>query len=257
LIRVALGTTARDRALLWLALGAGTVGVVLSGALAAFVAASAAATAAVLVSRVRGQLTARRLAAVAAVVAVTGAGVTALRIANIEAFLRFIGVTPSADTDTFGGESYVQRLALGYIGVRIFLDHPLEGVGWQASSEPWAYEPFLEDTRERYPRLPERLLPGPNRHWGVQNAYIQSAADLGVAGALAFAAALLVPLRRGWRTATRTDADADDEALPLLWLLVAMGIWLGLGIVAGIPTTALQWLAVGLIAGGVARARAR
>jgi hypothetical protein len=44
--------------------------------------------------------------------------------------------------------------------------------------------------------------------------------------------------------------------VPLLWLLVTMGIWLGLGIVAGIPTVAVQWLAVGLVVAAAAQARA-
>jgi hypothetical protein len=46
--------------------------------------------------------------------------------------------------------------------------------------------------------------------------------------------------------ATRARDAAADAAVPLLWLLVTMGIWLGLGVVAGIPLVALQWLAVGL-----------
>jgi hypothetical protein len=31
-----------------------------------------------------------------------------------------------------------------------------------------------------------------------------------------------------------------------MWLLVAMGVWLGLGLVAGIPLVGLTWLAVGV-----------
>ncbi len=240
---IALGPVAGlRRALFWAAIAGGVVGVVLSGALAGFLGVAAAALAAALVAVRRRVLTSAKVAGLAAVVGVTAVGVLSLRAANIESFLRFIGVETALEDEDFGGESYVQRLALGYIGGRIFLDHPLAGVGWQATSEEWTYGPYLDDARARYPKLPEEALPSPEHPWGVQNAYLQAAAELGIAGGLAFLAALLVPLGVAWRAAGR----ATDAVVPLLWLLVTMGIWLGLGIVAGIPLVGLHWLAVGL-----------
>lgn len=247
LASIALGPAAGlRRALLWTAVVAGAVGVVLSGALAGFLGVAAAALAAGLVARSRHVLDAARIGGLVAVVLVIGAGVFAFRAANIGSFLRFLGIEQAKEEETFGGESYVQRLALGYLGVRIFVDHPAFGVGWQATSEEWTYGPYLDDTRRRYPNLPEASLPSPAHPWGIQNGYLQAAAELGVAGAAAFLAALLVPLALAWRAATRAREAAADAALPLLWLLVTMGIWLGLGIVAGIPLVALQWLSVGL-----------
>jgi O-antigen ligase len=247
LASLALGPVAGlRRALRWTAVVAGAVGVVLSGALAGFLGVAAAALAAGLVARRRGVLDLAKTGGLVAVVAVIGAGVFALRAANIGSFLRFLNVEQAQDEETFGGESYVQRLALGYLGVRVFIDHPALGVGWQATSEEWTYAPYLEDTRRRYPNLPEEALPSPRHPWGIQNGYLQAAAELGVAGAAAFLAVLLVPLALAWRTATRARQAAADAAVPLLWLLVTMGIWLGLGLVAGIPLLALQWLAVGL-----------
>jgi O-antigen ligase len=252
LASLALGPVAAlRRALLWTATVAGAVGVVLSGALAGFLGVAAAALAAGLVARRRRVLDLARIGGLVAVVAVIGAGVLTLRAANIGAFLRFLGIEQPREEETFGGESYVQRLALGYLGVRIFLDHPALGVGWQATSEEWTYAPYLKDTRRRYPNLPEEALPSPEHPWGIQNGYLQAAAELGVAGGAAFLAALLVPLALAWRTATRGGAAAADAAVPLLWLLVTMGIWLGLGVVAGIPLVALQWVAVGLAAAAV------
>jgi O-antigen ligase len=243
---IALGPVAGlRRAVLWTATVAGVVGVVLSGALAGFLGVTAAAAAVGLVAARRHVLTAAKLGGLAAVVGVTAVGVLSLRAANIESFLRFIGVERPVDDESFGGESYVQRLALGYIGGRIFLDNPVFGVGWQATSEEWTYGPYLDDTRERYPKLPEEALPSPEHPWGVQNAYLQAAAELGVGGAAAFLAALLVPLALSWRSAVRAVAAAE-AVVPLLWLLVTMGIWLGLGIVAGIPLVGLHWIAVGL-----------
>ena len=201
----------------------------------------------------RHVLTVAKVGGLAAIVGVTALGVLSLRAANIESFLRFIGVEQAREEESFGGESYVQRLALGYIGIRTFADHALLGVGWQATSEEWTYAPYLGDTRRRYPKLPEEALPSPEHPWGVQNAYLQSAAELGVGGALAFLAALVVPLALAWRTARRAAAAAD-AAVPLLWLLVTMGIWLGLGIVAGIPLVGLHWLAIGLAVASAASA---
>ena len=247
LVSIALGPVAGlRRALLWTATVAGAVGVVLSGALAGFLGVAAAALAAGLVAQRRRVLDLAKVGGLVAVVAVIGAGILTLRAANIGSFLRFLGIEQAREEETFGGESYVQRLALGYLGVRIFLDHPALGVGWQATSEEWTYAPYLDDTRRRYPDLPEEALPSPRHPWGIQNGYLQAAAELGVAGGAAFLAVLLVPLGLAWRTATRARETAADAALPLLWLLVTMGIWLGLGVVAGIPLVALQWLAVGL-----------
>lgn len=237
--------------LLWTALVAGVLGVVLSGALAGFLGVVAAAVATAILAARRHVLTLAKIAALAAVLGVTGAGVLALRAANIDAFLRFVGVEQSQDEDSFSGESYVQRLALGYIGGRIFLDNAVAGVGWQATSEEWTYGPYLDDARARYPKLPEEALPSPEHPWGVQNAYLQAAAELGSAGLLAFVAALLVPLGLAWRIAVRA-VDPTPALLPMLWLLVTMGVWLGLGIVAGIPLVALMWLSVGLAASAAA-----
>jgi len=231
---------------LTIAVAAGAVGVIVSGALSGFVGISAAAVVVVALARATGVLTRRRFAAVAAVVSVIGAGVFAFRAADINSFLRFIGVQPTVESETFAGDSYVQRLALGYIGVRTFGDHPVLGIGWQATSEDWSYAPYLADTRRRFPKVPEYSLPSPAHRWGVQNGYIQAAAELGAAGAVAFVAALVVPVVVAWRAARRLPSRAADAAVPALWLVVTMGIWLGLGIVAGIPVVGLQWLAAGL-----------
>jgi O-antigen ligase len=249
LVSIALGPPAlMRRALVWTAIVAGAVGVVLSGALAGFLGVAAAALFAGLVAQRKRVLDLATVGGLVAVVAVIGTGVFTLRAANIGSFMRFLGIEQPREDENFGGESYVQRLALGYLGVRIFRDHPVLGVGWQATSEEWTYAPYLDDTRRRYPNLPELSLPSPRHPWGIQNGYLQAAAELGVAGAATFLAALLVPLGLAWRAATRFSERAADAAVPLLWLLVTMGIWLGLGVVAGIPLVALQWLSVGLAA---------
>lgn len=228
---------------------AGAVGLVLSGALAGFVGLVAAAVAAAGLARLRGTLTVQRLGAVAGVVVLVGAGIFALREADMRAFIRFLGVQPARDTDTFAGESYVQRLVLGYIGTRIFFDRPVLGAGWQATSEQETYGPFLPDARRRYPDAPDLAFPSPEHPWGVQNAYIQAAAELGVVGLAVFLGLFAAGLVVAGRAAARAPPiTALAASLPILWLLVTMGVWLGLGLVAGIPLVGLHWLALGLAA---------
>ena len=207
---------------------------ILSGATAAVVGVAAAGAAAWLLGR-------RRALAIAAVVSLVAAGTIAIRALDTRPLLDALGIERPRDVATDPEASWQQRAALAYIGGRIFLDHPLVGVGWLASSEAEHYEPYLDDARARFPDLPERALPSPQHEWGVQNAYVQAAADLGVFGLLAWLAFLLVPLAVAWRTGA-------SAGVPILWLLVSMGIWIGLGLVAGIPLVGLTWLSIGLAA---------
>ena len=212
----------------------GGLGVILSGATAAVVGVAAAGAAAWLLGR-------RRALAIAAAVSLVAAGTIAIRALDTRPLLDALGIERPHDVATDPEASWQQRAALAYIGGRIFLDHPLMGVGWLASSEPEHYEPYLDDARARFPDLPERALPSRQHAWGVQNAYVQAAADLGVFGLLAWLAFLLVPLAVAWRTGA-------SAGVPILWLLVSMGIWIGLGLVAGIPLVGLTWLSIGLAA---------
>jgi O-antigen ligase len=242
---IVFGLGGRVRAV---AAAGGAVGLVLSGALAGLIGTLAAAATALAVAVRRGTLTARRTLAVVGILAVVTSGVIALRAANIGAFLRFIGVEPARETETFGGESYVQRLALMYIGGRVFLDHPL-GVGWQATAEESVYGPYVDDARRRFPKVPERSLPSPEHPWGVQNAYLQAAAELGVVGLVLFLAVFASAFAAALPSARAAPLDSASVALAaLMWLLVTMGVWLGLGLVAGIPLVALMWISAGLAA---------
>lgn len=251
LATIALGSPDdRRRTLSAVAAIAGAIGLVLSGALAGFAGIVAAGVAVAVLAARRGTLTLRRVSALAGVLAVVGGGLVALRSGDIGSFIRFVGIDRAEDTeDTYAGDSYVQRLVLGYIGVRIFLDRPLLGAGWQATSEEETYGPYITDARRRYPDARPEMLPSPEHPWGVQNAYIQTAAELGVVGAFSLLALLGTAFVFAWRAAARAPPRAAlAAAVPFMWLLVAMGVWLGLGLVAGIPLTGLLWLSLGLTA---------
>ena len=200
------------------------------------------AVAAVLLgARALGVLRARRALALAGVVLLVTAGTAAMRADTIERFAEFIGLRDRVEQT--GVESYAHRTLLAYIGGRIWLDNPITGVGWQASSEEWAYGPFLEDARARFPDEPEQAFPAPDRPWGIQMLYLQVAADLGIAGVVA----LLALAATGIAAGIRGIRSSPVALVGLGWLLVVTGVWAGIGLVAGLPLGALTWLAFGLV----------
>ena len=224
-----------------LALATGALGVVLSGAMTAVIGVWLAVAAVLVGARVLRQLDTRRALAVLGVTLLVTLGTAAMRADTIERFAEFIGLRDR--TEQTGVESYAHRTLLAYIGGRIWLDNPITGVGWQASSQEWAYGPFLEDARERFPNEPEQAFPAPERPWGIQMLYLQVAADLGVAGI----AALLALAATGIAAGIRGIRSSPVALVGLGWLLVAVGVWTGIGLVPGLPLGALTWLAFGLV----------
>jgi O-antigen ligase len=215
---------------------AGVVGMVIGGAFDSLVGLVLASIGLILAANVRD---ARRLGAIAAMLAATAVGIVAIRSSAVADGLKFLGVKQGSGGASTQIQSYRQRVLLAYIGGREFLGHPVLGVGWQGSSDPYAFEPYLADAHRKFVQPPD-AFPSRRNRWGVQNAYVQSLADLGVLGLPAFLAALLVPLGRAWRAA----GDARTAAVALVLLVV--GAWNGYGLVAGIPLAALTWLSVGV-----------
>jgi O-antigen ligase len=233
-----------ERTLAWAGGVAGALGVALSGSVFALSGIVLAAAAAILVQRRAGGFALRRAAATAGIVVAVALGVLGLRAHNVEQFLSFLGINVKHESQK--GASGAQRTVLAYIGGRIFFAHPVFGVGWQGSAFEENFGPYLAAAHRRFPSVEPRGLPSPQHRWGVQNGYIQSAADMGVIGFTAFVAFLLAALLAAWRRLRR--APTLLAALPLLWLLVAVGIWNAVGLYAGIPLEAFTWLAVGLAA---------
>jgi O-antigen ligase len=228
----------RRRAWIWASLASGGVGVVLAGAVSGLAGVFAAAMLLLLLAGRRHSLNRTRGAMIAAVLIVVAAGTFAIRSSALTDLAAFLG----GDTDRGSGvETYAHRTLLGYIGFRIFLDHPLTGVGWQGSAEEFAYRPYLDDAARRFPSEPPLAFPSTEHPWGVQNAYIQALADLGVAGLAlllaVFGSAIWLAVRNG-----------DVAIAGAATLLVLLGVWNGVGLVAGVPAEALTWLGCGLAA---------
>ncbi|MCZ7589617.1 MAG: hypothetical protein M5U27_12335 [Gaiella sp.] len=219
----------------------GALGVVLSGAMTAVLGLWLALAAVLLGARAAGGLGGRRALALAGITILVTAGTATMRASTIERFAEFVGLRERvADT---GVESYAHRTLLAYIGGRIWLDRPVTGVGWQASSEEWAYGPFLPDARARFPGEPDQAFPSPEHPWGIQLLYLQVAADLGIAGIV-----LLLGLAvAGVTAAVRGLRSSPVPLAGLGWLCVVAGVWTGIGLVAGLPLAALTWIALGLV----------
>jgi hypothetical protein len=219
----------------------GGLGVVLSGAMTAVLGLWLALAAVLLGARALSGLRGRRALVLLGVTLLVTAGTAAMRADTIERFAEFIGLREQ--TAATGVESYAHRTLLAYIGGRIWLDRPVTGVGWQASSEEWAYAPFLADARARFPGEPDQAFPSPEHPWGIQMRYLQVAADLGIAGIvvlLGLVVAAVAAAVRGLRT-------SPVPLVGLGWLCVVAGVWTGIGLVAGLPLEALTWIAFGLV----------
>jgi O-antigen ligase len=230
----------------WTAVASGGIGLILSGATAGLIG-IVAGTAAFLyaVSR-RRRLAVRDVAVSGIVVGVVAIGVLVLRAGDFENFLRFVHLK-GKEAQTSDIQTYSHHTLLAYIGYRIWRDHPIVGAGWQTSTDPEVVDPQLPAARKKFPDVAPLAFPTRNHEWGVQNAYVQAAADLGLIGLVLwlapFALALLLALR----------ANAPPGAVAAFTILSAMGIWGGQGLVAGIPLDAVTWLGFGLAATAAAQ----
>jgi O-antigen ligase len=243
LVAIAFGTAGRrERAFAWIGTASGAIGLTLSGSVAVAGGIAVASVAVLLLSRRAGRLTARRGAIVLGVTAAACLGVLLLRGSDLDQFARFLGIRkPEASTVT-QVQSYSQRTLLLYIGLRIWLDHPIVGAGYQASAkEPDVFEPYLADAHRRFPTTAEEAFPSAKHPWGVQNFYVQALSDLGVVGLALWLAIFAAAL---W-LALQTTVPAAG-AIAVGWLLVAAATWTARGILAGLPLDALTWLGVGL-----------
>ena len=222
------------------AVAAGGLGIVTSGAMTAVIGIWLALAAVGHVAHRRRLLARRTAALLVAVALLVTLGTAAMRGSALRDFASFLGLTRNPTPGAV--ESYSQRTVLGYIGLRIFLTEPVTGVGYQGSSDEFAYGPQLAAAQHRFPDQPRDAFPSPAHPWGVQNFYLQTLADLGIVGlavlGLLFGAALFVGMRGG--------TTSSLALVGIAWLLVAAGVWNGLGIVPGIPLAALTWLGFGL-----------
>jgi hypothetical protein len=241
--------TLRRHRLGWVGGVAGGFGVALAAALDAVGGVAVAAAAAAAVAARRGLLSVRRALLLAAIVAAVAVASVTLRASAVSAFFEFLGVTPASTQTNENVQSYSHRTLLGYIGVRIWLDHPVAGAGWQESHEPAAFERHLAAAHRRFPHEPDAAFPSRAHRWGVQNGVIQTLADLGVIGFVLLALVVALALRLALRTARGDDGErAHSGTVALAALIVAVAVFTGTGLLPGTSVEAMLWVAVGLCA---------
>jgi O-antigen ligase len=246
LVALALPRLMLGRRLAATAIATGAVGSILAGSLASVLGlVTASVVLAALVVAQRG-FDPRRAAAVAGALAVVLGGAIAIRSTDLEAFSHFLGASSTDTKRAAKIQTYAHRTLLSWLGFEIWKGHPLIGVGWEASAEPATFEPYLPAAHKRFPTESPLAFPSATRRYGVQDAWIQSLADLGVVGFVlwtgVFAAAGVLAI-----TGVRR-ARSPGATVALLWIALLAWLWTAEGFVAGIPLDALTWLAFGLAA---------
>jgi O-antigen ligase len=240
---IALGSWRRLRTLGAAAAGAGVIGVVIAGAMTTVLALLLAGALALIFMVARKTFSVARALAIGGLLLAITFGTLSLRSGDVADFVGFLGKQDEASGDI---QSYSQRTVLAYIGLRIFLDHPLTGVGWQASELPVNFEPHLDAARARFPEVSEEALPSDRYRFGIQNAYVQAAADLGIVGLLTLLATLATAFLRSIIRGLRGTAPPGPLALGVaIGILVCSAEWAALGLVPGVTATALLWLFLG------------
>jgi O-Antigen ligase len=224
------------------AIAAGGVGAILAASVFAFSGLVLATIVVLVVGRRAGTLTRRRTGAIAATVAVVAVGTLALRSYDLSNFFSFLGIKPTATSTAQDVQTSSQRAMLAYIGLRIWEDHPVFGVGFDRSDN--RYQPYLADAQRKFSDQPPQAYPSAQHPWGVQNFWVQLLADTGIVGLALGVATFLA----GLGTALRARRSLFFGLVAAGWILVAAGTWNAVGIVAGIPLQAVTWLGFGLAA---------
>jgi hypothetical protein len=236
------------RSIGWVGVASGVVGLMLAGATAGLIGTVAGVVGLLVIVARRRRLELRDIAITSGCVVIVAAGVLTLRAGDFEHFLRFLHLK-GRETQTSNIETYSHHTLLAYVGYRIWRNHPVAGAGWQASNEPATVDPVLPAAHRRFPDLAPLAFPTREHEWGIQNAYVQGAADLGLVGLVLLLAPFVISLGLAYR------ANAPPCAVATFVVLGAAGLWLGQGIVAGIPLDALTWLGFGLAATSAAQRR--
>jgi hypothetical protein len=226
----------------------GVLGTIIAGALAGVLGVLTALVVLAVVGVLRRELAVRPVALVATAAAVVLVGSIAIRGADLDAFARFLGASPGKQqAQPTKIQTYAHHTLLVWLGYKIWLDHPVLGVGFEGSEEPDNFEPYIPAAHRRFPDESPNSFPSraENRHYGVQNLWVQALADLGVIG-FAFTAAVFVAA--AVLAARAALAGGRIGTIALAWTALVVWLFTAQGLIAGIPLDALTWLAFGLAA---------
>ena len=226
---------------------AGGLGVALAAALDAVGGMVVSAAAIWGLARTRARVPGSRTALLAGACVVVAVAAVSLRSSAIVSFLRFLGVKPNNAATSGHVQTYAQRVLLGYIGMKIWLRHPIVGAGWQESHQPHSFEPILPAAHRQFRTQPAYAFPSPAHEWGVQNGIVQTLSDLGIVGLLILAATFAAAFRLLVRVLRRGPPAAARESLLVTgWIVVGLAVFTGTGLLPGLAVDAQLWLGLGL-----------
>jgi O-antigen ligase len=146
--------------------------------------------------------------------------------------------------------SFSQRVMLAYTGLQIFLDNPLIGVGWQASTaEAVIVSPGVSAAAmEEFPGLPNHYFSKPA---SLHNMYVQFLAELGIVGFSLFVWVFFRTAKSVARIVKNVAAESPYRgwtqfyALGLIFLLIW---WNGNPLFGGQTETMLAFTFLALLA---------
>lgn len=228
---------------------AGGVGVAIAAAFDAVGGIVVSAVAIWALARTRARVTLRQTVTLVSICVLVIAAAVFLRGSAIASFMRFLGVKPNNAATSEHVQTYAQRVLLSYIGVVIWIHHPIIGAGWQESHQPHSFEPVLPSAHRHFKSQPAQAFPAPDHEWGVQNGIVQTLADLGIVGLLLLAWAFFAAFRLLVRTLRRGPPELVREGLWVVgWITVGIAVFTGTGLLPGVTVDAQLWLGLGLAA---------
>lgn len=240
------GVRDRLRTGAWIAVVSGIVGFAIGGATSGVIGLLPATAIAIFVAVRRGLVGRAALVAAVAATAVASLGVIVYRSGDYGQFFKFLGVRHTSASATKNIQSYPQHTLLAYIGLRIWLHHPVIGAGFEASNDYATYGRELPPAHRHFPDVAPSAFPTATRSYGVQDLYVQVLADLGIVGLILLAALFVAGVWPAFLAALRAPPAAAFAALlGVFWLVLSLGFWTAQGMIAGIPLEALTWLAFG------------
>jgi O-antigen ligase len=198
------------------------------------------------------------MAAFATVIVTVAVAFVVLRWSDIRATTQLSG-TPARPQSA---GPFVQRAMFADFGVRMWLDHPLFGVGFQQSPRLDNWAPYFASVRSDFsglppwyfPAVPEVSfgLPASSSQLSLHNLYSQLLAETGLVGLLCFFLGFVGAAGPAFRRAR----DSEVACAGALLVLLVLGAYTRNQFYGGLPETTILVLALAFaISGGSALTR--
>lgn len=193
------------------------------------------------------RLRAASLAAVAVLALGLAGALVAVRWSDFRAAAGQVTGSPAQPQP---GGSFVHRMMFADFGVRIWLDHPLLGIGFQQTNHLSEWAPYFASVRADFPALSISYFPSfPGMSFGqttnqaemnLHNAYSQLLAETGLVGLALFGLGFMGTAGPAFRHARNSELASVGALLVLLEL----GAFTRNELYGGLPETTLLVIAL-------------